>query len=55
MVTGAVTDRVLDARSDYPREARFYDQLGARAKRIYYLQPGDDRAGPWIAVYRLPT
>ena len=55
VVTGAVTDRVLDARSDYPREARFYDQLGARAKRIYYLQPGDDRAGPWVAVYRLPT
>src|SRR5439155_1021912 len=54
VVTGAVTDRVLDARSDYPREARFYDQLGARAKRIYYLQPGDDRAGPWVAVYRLP-
>ena len=55
VVTGAVTDRVLDARSDYPREARFYDQLGARAKRIYYLQPGDDRAGPWVAVYRLPA
>jgi 4-amino-4-deoxy-L-arabinose transferase-like glycosyltransferase len=55
VVTGAVTDRVLAARSDYPREARFYDQLRTRARRIYYLQPGDDRAGPWVAVYRLPT
>ena len=55
VVTGAVTDRVLAARSDYPREARFYDQLGARAKRIFHVEPGDGRAGPWVAVYRLPA
>ena len=55
VVTGAVTDRVLAARSDYPKESQFYDQLRARAKRIYYLQPGDGRAGPWVAVYRLPA
>jgi hypothetical protein len=53
IVTGAVTDRVLAARSDYPREARFYDDLRARAKRLYYLAPGDGRAGPWLAVYRI--
>ena len=55
VVTGAITDRVLAARSDYPRESQFYDQLRIRAKRIYYLQPGDGRAGPWVAVYRLPA
>jgi hypothetical protein len=52
-VTGAVTDRVLAARSDYPREARFYDDLRQKARRVFYLQPGADRAGPWVAVYRL--
>jgi 4-amino-4-deoxy-L-arabinose transferase-like glycosyltransferase len=53
IVTGAVTDRVLAARSDYPREARFYDDLRAHGKRLYHLEPGGDRAGPWVAVYRI--
>jgi hypothetical protein len=53
VVTGAVTDRVLAARGHYPREARFYDDLRSRAKRVYYLEPGDTFAGPWVAVYRL--
>jgi 4-amino-4-deoxy-L-arabinose transferase-like glycosyltransferase len=53
VVTGAVTDRVLAARSDYPREARFYDALRERAKRVYYLEPGGGRTGPWVAVFRL--
>ena len=53
VVTGAVTDRVLAARDRYPREARFYDDLETRAQRVYYVQPGGDLAGPWVAVYRL--
>jgi 4-amino-4-deoxy-L-arabinose transferase-like glycosyltransferase len=53
VVTGAVTDRVLAARDHYPREARFYDELKARTRRIYYVEPGGDLAGPWVAVYRL--
>jgi 4-amino-4-deoxy-L-arabinose transferase-like glycosyltransferase len=53
VVTGAVTDRVLAARDHYPREARFYDELAAKATRSYYVQPGGDLAGPWVAVYRL--
>jgi hypothetical protein len=53
VVTGAVTDRVLAARDHYPREARFYDDLLRRAKRVYYLEPGRALAGPWVAVYRL--
>ena len=55
VVTGAITDRVLAARSRYPREARFYDQLRTRARPIYRLEPGDGRAGPWVAIYRLPA
>jgi 4-amino-4-deoxy-L-arabinose transferase-like glycosyltransferase len=53
VVTGAITDRVLAARDDYPREARFYDDLRTRGKRLYYLEPGGDQAGPWVAVYRI--
>jgi 4-amino-4-deoxy-L-arabinose transferase-like glycosyltransferase len=53
LVTGAVADRVLGARDRYPREARFYDQLASRARRLFYVRPNDDLAGPWVAVYRL--
>jgi 4-amino-4-deoxy-L-arabinose transferase-like glycosyltransferase len=53
VVTGSVTDRVLAARSRYPREARFYDDLQRCRCRIYDLLPGDGRAGPWVAVYAL--
>ena len=53
VATGAVADRVFAARDRYPREAAFYDDLRRRADRRYYLGPGDGRAGPWIAVYRL--
>ena len=52
-VTGAVTDRVLAARSHYPRESRFYDTLRSSTERIYHLEPGNELAGPWVAVYRL--
>src|SRR5205807_2192632 len=52
VVTGAVTDRVLAARSNYPREAAFYDALKVRAKLVYHLDPGDGRAGPWVSIYR---
>ncbi|HEU5278402.1 MAG TPA: glycosyltransferase 87 family protein [Gaiellaceae bacterium] len=53
VVTGSVTDRVLAARDHYPREARFYDELRQRAERVYFVQPGPELAGPWVAVYRL--
>jgi hypothetical protein len=53
IVTGSVTDRVLAARSDYPREAAFYDGLRRRTRLVYHLEPGDGRAGPWVAIYRL--
>jgi hypothetical protein len=53
VITGAVTDRVLAARSDYPNEAAFYANLDAGAALVYHLEPGDGRAGPWVSIYRL--
>jgi 4-amino-4-deoxy-L-arabinose transferase-like glycosyltransferase len=53
LVTGAVADRVLAARSHYPREVRFYRQLRTQARRLYYVKANDGLAGPWVAVYRL--
>jgi hypothetical protein len=52
IVTGLVIDRVLAARSNYPREAAFYDSL-AQTKLVYHLEPGGGRAGPWVSIYRL--
>jgi 4-amino-4-deoxy-L-arabinose transferase-like glycosyltransferase len=54
VVSGAVTDRVRAAAADYPTEARFYDQLERRARRVYRIDSGGDYTGPWVAVYRLP-
>ena len=53
LVTGAIADRVLAARDRYPREARFYDQLRAQAKRVYHVEPGHGLTGPWVSLYRL--
>jgi 4-amino-4-deoxy-L-arabinose transferase-like glycosyltransferase len=53
VITGSVTDRVLAARALYPREAAFYDALAHRARRIYFVEPGAGRAGPWVAIYAL--
>jgi 4-amino-4-deoxy-L-arabinose transferase-like glycosyltransferase len=53
VVTGAVADRVLAAREDYPFEARFYDSL-KRLKRVFYVgKDQGDLNGPWVAIYRL--
>jgi glycosyl transferase family 87 len=53
IVTGSVTDRVLAARSSYPRESAFYDALRERTRLVYHVEPGDGRAGPWVSIYRL--
>ena len=53
IVTGAVADRVLAARKDYPFEARFYENV-RRLKRVFYVRENQDGLnGPWVAVYRL--
>jgi 4-amino-4-deoxy-L-arabinose transferase-like glycosyltransferase len=50
---GSVVDRVLEASSHYPREARFYRDVG-RMQPAYATRtaPGR-RARPWLRVYRL--
>jgi hypothetical protein len=53
LVTGAVADRVLAARDHYPQEARFYDDLRTRAKRVYHVQSGHGLTGPWVSLYRV--
>ena len=53
VISGAVTDRVLAAPDRYPREARFYEQLGHGLKPAYSVFPGGNLAGPWVRVYRL--
>ena len=34
-------------------EARFYDDLRTRAKRVYHVQSGHGLTGPWVSLYRL--
>lgn len=53
LVTGVVANRVLAARSNYPREAKFYDELAKETHREYYVQAGGALSGPWVAVYRI--
>jgi 4-amino-4-deoxy-L-arabinose transferase-like glycosyltransferase len=53
VANGSVADRVLAARDLYPREARFYDDLRRDATPVFRVVSGDDRAGPWVTVYRL--
>jgi Glycosyltransferase family 87 len=55
LVSGAVADRVRAARAHYPREAAFYDELEVEADRVYYVEAGSDRSGPWVAIYHLPS
>jgi 4-amino-4-deoxy-L-arabinose transferase-like glycosyltransferase len=50
VVTGAVADRVLAAREDYPHETGFYGAL-KRTRRLFYIPAGGRYAGPWVAVY----
>jgi len=53
IVTGAVEDRVLAARGDYPRDAAFYRSLQRQHKRVYAIRPHGDVGGPWLEIYRL--
>jgi hypothetical protein len=53
LVNGLVADRVLAARSNYPRETRFYADLATSAQRAYYIRPGGDLSGPWLALYKI--
>src|SRR2546430_12879450 len=50
VVTGASTDRVLAARDPHPREASFYDDLRAQARRVFFPSPRACLPRPWVAV-----
>jgi 4-amino-4-deoxy-L-arabinose transferase-like glycosyltransferase len=54
-VNGDVADRVRNARDVYPQENAFYDALEHRARLVLRLEPGDRLAGPWVALYQLPS
>ena len=49
LVSGAVADRVLAARDEYPERSAFYARLRQPAFR---LRAQDGTSGPWVAVYR---
>ncbi|HET8741664.1 MAG TPA: glycosyltransferase 87 family protein [Gaiella sp.] len=51
VVGGSVTDRVLAAAGDYPREARFYRAVASL--RPAYTAPSSRRGRPWLRVYRI--
>jgi 4-amino-4-deoxy-L-arabinose transferase-like glycosyltransferase len=53
LVSGAVTDRVLAAREDYPAESAFYDALARKRPAFELVPDGAELAGPWVRVYRL--
>lgn len=55
IVSGAVTDRVLAAPDRYPREARFYEELGHGFEPAFAVSSGEPGlAGPWVRIYRIP-
>jgi hypothetical protein len=54
-VNGSIVDRVRAARDDYSAENRFYDALDDRARLVFRIEPGDELAGPWTALYELPS
>jgi hypothetical protein len=54
-VNGDVADRVREARDVYPEESAFYDALDRRARLVFRVEPDDDKSGPWVALFQLPS
>jgi Glycosyltransferase family 87 len=54
-VNGSVVDRVRAASDEYPAENRFYDALDRNARLVLRVDPNDTYAGPWTALYELPS
>lgn len=53
VVGGSVTDRVLAAEDDYPREARFYRELAARTPAFAVKGRQGRASRPWLRIYRI--
>jgi 4-amino-4-deoxy-L-arabinose transferase-like glycosyltransferase len=50
LISGAIADRVLGAREDYPQRTAFYARL---RRPVFRVRSHDGTSGPWVAVYRL--
>jgi 4-amino-4-deoxy-L-arabinose transferase-like glycosyltransferase len=53
VLTGAVEDRVLAARGQYPRETDFVQEARREGDRVYRVLPDGRFGGPWVEVLRL--
>ena len=53
VVGDSVTERVLNAASRYPPEARFYASLTAREPAFEARSDSDERGRRWVRVYRI--
>ena len=54
IVSGSVTNRVREVPDRYPREARFYEQLGHGFQPAFAVSPSErGLAGPWVRIYRI--
>lgn len=53
IVGGSVADRVLDAASHYPREARFYREVARMQPAFATTDDPDRRSRSWLRVYRI--
>lgn len=53
VVGGVVTDRVLAAASEYPREAAFYRDVGRLTPAYATRADADRRPRPWLEVHRI--
>jgi 4-amino-4-deoxy-L-arabinose transferase-like glycosyltransferase len=53
VLTGAVEDRVLAARTHYPRETDFVQEARREGKRVFQVRPDGRFGGPWVEVFRL--
>jgi 4-amino-4-deoxy-L-arabinose transferase-like glycosyltransferase len=54
-VNGDVVDRVRAAASEYPREVAFYAALEREARLVFRVEPDGELAGPWTALFQLPS
>ncbi|HEY6076899.1 MAG TPA: hypothetical protein VIV36_08660, partial [Gaiella sp.] len=53
IVGGSVADRVLDAASHYPEDARFYREVARMQPAFATTDDPDRRSRPWLRVYRI--
>jgi hypothetical protein len=55
VITSSIYDRVLAARTVYPEQVAFYEQLARHGRLMRTFTPGPGQHGPQIRLYRLPA